>query len=263
MAICWRLAPSKFDEGSVWSPERYTPERAQQLALAENSIPLAKLIRFRKDTFNPVGSAVDRLVSYIVLDTNHAYEGRVQLRGHAVPSTSVGSTKRPLKRGYVIVSRLRTYLRQVALIDDEVFNGVDGGVLCSTEFYVLAPIGEEDIAFLVPFLLSGPVQKAFAAAEEGGHHPRIPPDVLLRLAVPLSIVRERGDLSRRFRQSIGLIRDGERVMLRLHADMAKLTAPVRRRDCDPATETEPTHQPRRLRAAARSVSIEIVPTRTL
>ena len=175
MAVCWRLPPSRFDEESAWSPERYSPERAQQQALAENSVPLAKLVSFRKETFNPVRSGVDQAGSFIVLDTNHAYEGRVQFRGQSVPATSVGSIKRPLKPGYVIVSRLRTYLRQVALIDNALLDGFDGGVLCSTEFYVLAPISDADIAFLVPFLLSAPVQKVFAAAEEGGHHPRIPP----------------------------------------------------------------------------------------
>lgn len=226
MAVCWRLPPSSFDEDPAWSPERYSPERAQQQELAENSVPLASLVSFMKGTFNPCGNRGNKPASFIVLDTNHAYEGRVQFRGRSVPATGVGSIKRPLKPGYVIVSRLRTYLRQVALIDDDLLNGFDGGVLCSTEFYVLAPIDDEDIAFLVPFLLSAPVQKAFTAAEEGGHHPRIPPDVLLKLAVPLTIIRERDDISRRVRQSVQLIRNGENIMLGLHADTAKLTAPI-------------------------------------
>jgi hypothetical protein len=204
MAVCWRLPLSSFDADSAWSPERYSPERAEQQALADNSFPLAKLITFRKETFNPIGHGVDRTGSYFVLDTNHAYEGRVQFRGQSVPIAGVGSIKRPLKPSYVIVSRLRTYLRQVALIDDDLFEGSEAEILCYTEFYVLAPVGGEDIAFLVPFLLSAPVQKAFSAAEEGGHHPRIPPDVLLKLAVPVSILRLRDELSSRVRESVRL-----------------------------------------------------------
>jgi len=53
MAVCWHLPPSNFDKDAAWSPERYSPERTQQQVLAENSIPLAKLVSFRKDTFNP------------------------------------------------------------------------------------------------------------------------------------------------------------------------------------------------------------------
>ena len=250
MAVCWHLPLSSFDEESAWSPERYSPERAQQQALAENSVPLAKLVSFRKETFNPVGGGTDRTGSFIVLDTNHAYEGRVQFRGQSVPVAGVGSIKRPLKAGYVIVSRLRTYLRQIALIDDELFDSFSGGLLCSTEFYVLAPIDDGDIAFLVPFLLSAPVQKAFAAAEEGGHHPRIPPDVLLNLAVPLSIVSQRDALSSRVRKSVQLIRDGEKVMLGLHLDTAKLTIQTTESDNEPIAMPEPPQRARRTRAAA-------------
>ena len=250
MAVCWHLPPSNFDGESIWSPERYSPERAQQQALTESSVSLAKLVSFRKETFNPGSAGTDRTGSFIVLDTNHAYEGRIQFRGQAVPIAGVGSIKRPLKPGYVIVSRLRTYLRQVALVDNEFLDGFGGGLLCSTEFYVLAPIDDTDIAFLVPFLLSGPVQKAFAAAEEGGHHPRIPPDVLLNLAVPLNIIRERDDISRRVRQSVQLIRDGERIMVGLHADTAKLTAFTPSTEGEAASATDVMPRPRRTRAAA-------------
>jgi hypothetical protein len=250
MAVCWRLPPSRFDEESAWSPERYSPERGQQQELAENSIPLAKLVSFRKETFNPIGNRVERPTDFIVLDTNHAYEGRVQFRGKPVPAEGVGSIKRPLKPGYVIVSRLRTYLRQVALIDNDLLNGFEGALLCSTEFYVLAPTDDADIAFLVPFLLSRPVQKAFAAAEEGGHHPRIPPDVLLKLAVPLSIIRERDDISRRVRQSVQLVRQGEKVMFDLNADTAKLTALISATESEPFAATDSRPRARRTRAAA-------------
>lgn len=250
MAVCWRSPLSSFDKDSAWSPERYSPELAQQQALAENSVPLATLVTFCKETFNPAGNGINRQGSYIVLDTNHAYEGRIQFRGQPVPIAGVGSIKRPLKSGYVIVSRLRTYLRQVALIDDELFDGFDGEVVCSTEFYVLAPAGDLDIAFLVPFLLSAPVQKAFAAAEEGGHHPRVPPDVLLKLAVPLSMLDTRENLSKRVRQSIQLIRAGERVMAEVHADTRKATALIAPDKKEPEAIKETTTRTRRSRISS-------------
>jgi hypothetical protein len=250
MAVCWHLPQSIFDKESAWSPERYSPERAQQNALAENSVPLTKLVSLRKETFNPVGGRTDRTRMFIVLDTNHAYEGRVQFRGRSAPVSEVGSIKRPLQPGYVIVSRLRTYLRQIALIDDEFLDDFNCGLLCSTEFYVLAPIDNGDIAFLVPFLLSELVQNAFAAAEEGGHHPRIPSDVLLNLPVPRSIVDQRDDLSSRVRKSIRLIRDGEKVMRGLHRDTATLSIHPGTGNRELIRMPEPPPRARRARATA-------------
>ena len=236
MAICWYMSPTGFDSESAWSPERYSPERTQQQTLATNSVPLADLVILQKETFNPSAKGNDS-GSYVVLDTTHAYEGRIQFRGKPVSIDGVGSIKRPLQPGYVIISRLRTYLRQVALVDDAFTGGVDAMMLCSTEFYVLAPKNRtSDIAFLVPYLLSAPVQKAFAAAEEGGHHPRIQPDVLLNIAVPRSLIEKRDDFSRRFRKSIKFIRQGEELLAELHTDTATAASHESRRPFTPPVE---------------------------
>ncbi len=220
MANCWRSPTSALDKDAVWSPERYSPEREQHRRMSENAIPLLEIARHRKDTFTPGNADPDSM--YAVLDTTHAYEGRVQFRGEPVRASAIGSIKRPLKEGLVIISRLRTYLRQVALIDNDAAPGFNGQILSSTEFYVLESSNGEDIAFLVPFLLSEPVQKIFSAAEEGGHHPRIPPDVLMRLLVPRALVEKREELSKRVRESIKLMRAGEQIMAQLHADVREV-----------------------------------------
>ena len=219
MATCWRFPASAFDTDAVWSPERYSPERNQHRGLSTNAVPLTEIARLRKDTFNPQGRGEGS--SFIILDTTHAYEGRVQFRGQVVSADGIGSVKRPVRPGDVIVSRLRTYLRQIALVDQEAIPDFSGQVLCSTEFYVLESIEGMDISFLVPFLLSDPVQKIFSAAEEGGHHPRVPSDVLMQLLIPHAVVEQRDEFSARVRENIRLIRAGERVMTHLHADIGK------------------------------------------
>ena len=72
--------------------------------------------------------------------------------------------------GDLVVSRLRPYLRQIALVHPSAVAHAEGRPLAlSTEFYVLAPrVDGEDLAFLVPFLLSADVQRALAGAQEGG-----------------------------------------------------------------------------------------------
>ncbi len=53
----------------------------------------------------------------------------------------------------------------------------------------------EDIAFLVPFLLGDRAQSILAAAQEGGHHPRVPRSSLLAIRVPAELVDERARTS--------------------------------------------------------------------
>ncbi len=127
----------------------------------------------------------------LVLDCGHAVEGVVLTKQSRTPRRPK-STKTSLHAGDVIVSRLRPYLRQVALIDDALFHHPDNDasrpVLCSTEFYVLRQRDSDGPppACIVPYLLSIPVQSALLAAQSGGHHPRVPKDVLMSLPWPFT-----------------------------------------------------------------------------
>ena len=86
-------------------------------------------------------------------------------------------------------------------------------MLCSTEFFVLRPADDRSIAFLVPFLLSDPVQKVLAVSQEGGHHPRFNESTLLGLPVPATLFDKREEVSRVVEQSIELFRESERKMM--------------------------------------------------
>lgn len=220
MALCWNMPLSRLDADAAWSPERYSPSRMQHHALAVNSVPISSLITLQKGTFDPARSE-DEWGEYIVLDTNHAYEGRIQFRSRPVGIKDAGSVKRPVANGQIIVSRLRTYLRQVALID-HFYPGFNGLIVCSSEFYVLAPRGDDDIGFLVPFLLSPEVQAIFSNAQEGGHHPRMHSNVLMELRVPQQVVDARAELSDQFRRGLSLMREGELLQAAAHARLGEL-----------------------------------------
>jgi hypothetical protein len=134
----------------------------------------------------------------VVLDTAHAVAGLLRLpEPHAGRARARVSHKKFVPEGSVIVSRLRPYLRQVACVPRGLRAMIDGrDVVCSTEFYVLTPNGDESIAFLVPWLLSTAVQEIFAKATTGGHHPRFDEALLWSLRVPDAIWRKRVALSR-------------------------------------------------------------------
>jgi hypothetical protein len=98
-----------------------------------------------------------------------------------------------VRPGDLLVSRLRPYLRQVALVHPRAVAEHPGrSIVCSPEFYVLAsPEPGGSLAYLVPFLLGPHTQAVLAAGQEGGHHPRVPRATLFGLRVPAPVVAAR------------------------------------------------------------------------
>jgi hypothetical protein len=116
-----------------------------------------------------------------VLDTGNAREGLLDITILGNPVSGRTSAKKVVRDGDVIVSRLRPYLRQVTYIPPGTCQllGVDR-LYCSTEFFVLRSREEgRNIAGLVAWLLSQPIQDMLTAAATGGHHPRVSVDLLL------------------------------------------------------------------------------------
>jgi hypothetical protein len=161
---------------------------------------LASLVKER--TERVVGAELARAV---VLDTTHAKDGVLDVPA-ARASGPATSAKKRVREGDLLVSRLRPYLRQIALVHPANVRDAKGAILaCSTEFYVLAPHDGDDLAYLVPLLLGAAPQAALAAGQEGGHHPRVPKETLLALRVPREIVRARAAQSRAVRAALGAL----------------------------------------------------------
>jgi hypothetical protein len=210
----------------VLAPERYDPRRdrlAGSIALC--SVPLTAVARIVRKVISP-GRKGDQSRRLVVLDTSDAREGIVVGGGYAVPQGELGSAKKELSARQVIISRLRPYLRQVAYVDPEIRGWIEGtSLVCSTEFFVLESTTPESIAFLVPYLLSAPVQEVLAASQEGGHHPRVREEAMLGLPVPDDLIARRAEISMQVEKSVRLYRQSERVIAGLVAEMAS-TPPV-------------------------------------
>ena len=197
----------------VLAPERYDPRRAS-LAEATEGTQLGDVAEIMRVTVNP--RATGDMSRFLVLNTSDARDGIVICRKETVPLKKLGSTKKSVEPGCILISRLRPYLRQVALVDGEIPGWAKGvRVLCSTEFFVLRSIDGHSISFLVPFLLSGPVQAVLAASQEGGHHPRFDQSTLLDLPIPKALLEKREHDSEKVDTAVAMFRQHERRLGKL------------------------------------------------
>lgn len=173
----------------VLSPERYA-SRSAGLAAHPTHRRLADWVEVRSENLRPAALAAS--VPVLVLDTTHAQDGFVLARHAPQSAGTLGSAKRALQPGDVIVSRLRPYLRQIAYVDAGLFQLVPqgNGVVASSEFFVLRKRAALEPIALVPFLLSAPVQRALSAGQEGGHHPRFRHELLASLPVPDAVIAQ-------------------------------------------------------------------------
>ena len=208
-ALCNVKKVGELGRELVLAPERYDPRRVS-LAEAKEGTQLGEVVEVMRVTVSP--KETEEASRFLVLDTSDAREGVVVCRKGAVSLTDVGSTKKSVERGCVLISRLRPYLRQVALADGEIPGwSEDVRMLCSTEFFVLRSVDGCSISFLVPFLLSEPVQTVLAASQEGGHHPRFNQSTLLDLPVPKALLERREDDSARVEAAVAMFRQYERL----------------------------------------------------
>jgi hypothetical protein len=185
MAIVVSKRISELGASFILSPERYDHRRDTGIT---TSYVLSDLVDILTDNIS--SNLVNDSAQALVLDTTHAYEGFILIKHDPCSPAQIGSAKRRLLPGDVIVSRLRPYLRQVAYIDERLFTlAPTGNIVCaSTEFFVLRSRHEFEVAALVPLLLSPSIQSVLAAGQEGGHHPRFSRDLLASIRVPDEIV---------------------------------------------------------------------------
>lgn len=211
MAVWVTMTKADLGWSVVLAPERYDPRRGvmSEGGGASDGIVLGELVEALRKTVDARRGACRCLV----LDTCDANEGLVVGVKPVIDSGSLGSTKKVVEEGCVLISRLRPYLRQVAFVDAGLPGWEDGVTLvCSTEFFVLRSVDERSIAFLVPFLLCETVQKVLAAAQEGGHHPRFNESTLLSLRVPMAVIERRDTMSRMVEECAKLYREAEKQM---------------------------------------------------
>jgi len=101
-------------------------------------------------------------------------------------AAEIGSMKKVFKDGDVAVSRLRAYLKEIAVVR----TGEDFPSVGSSEFIVLRP-KTKDISpeTLMVFLRSSPVQTILKWCQDGSQHPRFSESDLLSIPVPDAVAK--------------------------------------------------------------------------
>ena len=116
-------------------------------------------------------------------DVTHALEPVLDGEQDLVDAADLGSVKKRLRRGDVVISRLRAYLREIAIVDCSDEHPAVG----SSEFIVLRPKAPNcgiPPATLMIFLRSQPVQTILKWCQDGSQHPRFSESDLLSIALP-------------------------------------------------------------------------------
>lgn len=101
-------------------------------------------------------------------------------------AADIGSMKKVLKDGDVAISRLRAYLKEIAVVR----TGDDIPSVGSSEFIVLRPRGTAiSPETLMIFLRSAPVQTILKWCQDGSQHPRFSESDLLSIPVPDAVAQ--------------------------------------------------------------------------
>lgn len=203
MAICIEKTSAELGPLFVLTPERYNPKRRMDLHGLDEGVILSEVATLVYDTIT-MKKSCDVLCYQI--NTSDALEGCLRIPSQ---KEKLNSNKKVLKKGDVIISRLRPYLRQVAFVDIDMGADVIGA---STEFYVLRARNPESIAYLVPFLLSAPAQTVFANSVEGSQHPRFKEEDLLQLVIPKEIYDRREVISQHIEDAMKCYRRYEQMI---------------------------------------------------
>lgn len=181
--------------------EHYHPLKLQFLSELK-TVPgerFGDLVVNTKDLFNPKKEIVSDGVR--VYDLSDAVSSFLSLgRDPNEEGEGFESAKKWAQPGDLIVSRLRSYLKEAAIVPPDAFE-----TLVSTEFLVLRPRRSANIqnaAFLLPFVLSEPIQTILHWSQDGNEHPRFAESVLLNLQVPQVILNEKDELSELVEQGI-------------------------------------------------------------
>ena len=211
MAICILKSNKQLGVNFILTPERYNPRRRMSID-NEDTILMSEIVEIVNYIITKKQAQGK---SIIQINTSDAMGGYLNINSEV--NDSINSNKKILRKGDVIISRLRPYLRQVAYVDED-RKEILGA---STEFFVIRARNNESIAYLVPFLLSQPAQLVFENSVEGSQHPRFKEEDVLNLKIPKNIYDERANISKRVIEAIESYRSYERSIFKEIKEMNK------------------------------------------
>ena len=186
----------------AWSTERidaeyFHPEKRNILEQLEQMPGKSVGVYFDsiRDLLVPNRKMTDTVFNY---DLTHALRYFLDSDIETVSASKLGSTKRRFTNNDVVISRLRSYLREISIVcTPKEFNCVG-----STEFFVLRPKSNVTSELLLTYLRSDPVQKILKWCQDGSNHPRFQEKELLALKMPDQIILIQDDITELINQGV-------------------------------------------------------------
>lgn len=166
----------ELKENMRFDAEYYHPEKSlAEKKLNKFTSSIEDNFEIKKKTKLP---KTDELV--LLLDLDNIFENRI-INVNELKGWEVGSSKKIIIKNDILISRLRSYLKQVAI------NYNSERIYGSTELIILRKKPESKIKteILFAFLLSKQVQIILKWSQEGTNHPRFSPKLLQKLNIPI------------------------------------------------------------------------------
>jgi len=188
--------------------EYYHPEKQKVLDWLSKmpGMPIHHHFISVNETLNPLLAPSAQLVQNY--DLNDALQFFLDEKEPA-PIYELGSTKNYFKRGDILISRLRSYLKEIAIADTEEKSTCVG----SSEFIVLRPQSDSVCAeLLLVYLRSTPVQKILKWCQSGSNHPRFMEEDLLAIKLPDRAIAMQHKIQPVIRTAIQSHRDAKRLL---------------------------------------------------
>ena len=126
-----------------------------------------------------------------------------------IATYELGSTKKRFKHGDVVVSRLRSYLKEISIVT------TSGDIPCvgSSEFIVLRQTAQKVSPELLLVYLRNPyIQKILKWCQNGSNHPRFDEKDLLNIKFPDSLVAIEQDILNLITQVFQLQQEAKRLL---------------------------------------------------
>ncbi len=176
--------------GRRFGAEFYMPAKDRVLRALAGSPhkSLSHYVDNVRQMWNPENSTAQEVRNF---DLTHALEPFLDDRQESVDISEVRSAKKRLQTGDVVISRLRSYLRQIAVVRSTGPTPIVG----SSEFVVLRPKAGLRAETLLAFLRSDLVQTVLRWSQDGTNHPRFEERELLTIPVPDTIVEAQSKIS--------------------------------------------------------------------
>jgi len=186
----------------------FSPAKSESVrVLAKNGAkPLSTYVETVRDMVAPGDIGGSRVLNF---DVGAASQAVIDETSPSVEDFD--SAKKRFRTGDVIISRLRHYLRQIAVVRTP----ADVTALGSSEFIVLRPRSDAlPQEALVLFLRCLPVQTILEYSQDGSHHPRFSEEDLLAIPTPDALVTVADELTAAVRAAHAARREAQALLAR-------------------------------------------------